>query len=69
MSAKDAVRPRSGLKKAGDYIAAEFKKAGLKPGNPDGTYFQNFTINGAVKQGQAGHARCSRARRTRDRTR
>ncbi len=37
-----------GLKKAGDYIASEFKKAGLKPGNPDGTYFQNFTTNGAI---------------------
>ena len=34
-----------GLKKAGDYVAAEFKKAGLKPGNPDGTWFQNFTID------------------------
>ena len=42
-----------GLKKAGDYIAGEFKKAGLKPGNPDGTYFQNFTINGAIKEGPA----------------
>jgi hypothetical protein len=42
-----------GLKKAGDYIASEFKKAGLKPGNPDGTYFQNYTINGAIKEGPA----------------
>jgi hypothetical protein len=43
----------AGLVKAGDYIAAEFKKAGLKPGNPDGTYFQNFTISGARKIGPA----------------
>ncbi len=38
----------AGLKKAGDYIAEEFRKAGLKPGNPDGTYFQTFTIPGAI---------------------
>ena len=31
-----------GLDKAADYIAAEFKKAGLKPGGVDGTYFQPF---------------------------
>jgi hypothetical protein len=38
-----------GLQKAADYIANEFKKAGLKPGNPDGTYFQTFTIPGTVQ--------------------
>jgi hypothetical protein len=43
----------TGLLKAGDYIAAEFKKAGLKPGNPDGTYFQYFTVSGARKEGPA----------------
>src|SRR5437763_442148 len=32
-----------GINKAADYIAAEFKKAGLKPGGKDG-YFQPFTI-------------------------
>jgi hypothetical protein len=37
-----------GLIRAGDHIANEFKKAGLKPGNPDGTYFYNYTIPGAV---------------------
>ncbi len=37
-----------GAKKAAAYIAIEFKKAGLKPGNPDGTYFQPFTLSGAV---------------------
>jgi Zn-dependent M28 family amino/carboxypeptidase len=42
-----------GIKKASDYIANEFRKAGLKPGNPDGTYFQNYTINGAIKEGPA----------------
>src|SRR5262249_36156337 len=42
----------AGFLKAGDHIATEFKKAGLKPGNPDGTYFQNFTINGALLEGQ-----------------
>src|SRR5258708_25608770 len=34
-----------GINRAADYIAAEFKKAGLKPGGPDDSYFQPFTIN------------------------
>jgi hypothetical protein len=34
-----------GINKAADYIANEFKKAGLKPGGVNGTYFQPFTIN------------------------
>jgi hypothetical protein len=34
-----------GIDKAADYIAAEFKKAGLKPGGPGGSWFQPFTIN------------------------
>src|SRR5258708_6158319 len=29
-----------------NYIADEFKKAGLKPGNPDGTYFQKVPLVG-----------------------
>jgi hypothetical protein len=33
-----------GIDKAADYIAAEFKKAGLKPGGAEGSYFQPFTI-------------------------
>src|SRR5438128_12686556 len=36
-----------GLVLAGDYIANEFKKAGLKPGGVDGTYFQPFAVPGA----------------------
>src|SRR5262245_30495666 len=36
-----------GINKAADYIANEFKKAGLKPGGMGGTYFQHFTIPGA----------------------
>src|SRR5262245_48830708 len=32
------------LEKAGDYIASQFKTAGLKPGAPDGTWFQSFEI-------------------------
>jgi hypothetical protein len=34
-----------GIDKAADYIANEFKKAGLKPGGPRGSYFQPFTIS------------------------
>src|SRR4051794_19592845 len=36
-----------GLNKAAEYIAGEFKKAGLKPGFM-GSYFQPFKIPGAV---------------------
>src|SRR6516165_7991492 len=31
-----------GLEKAADYIADQFKQAGLKPGGVDGTWFQPF---------------------------
>jgi hypothetical protein len=37
-----------GIDKAADYIAAQFKQAGLKPGGADGSYFQPFTINANV---------------------
>src|SRR6516225_1729650 len=37
-----------GINLAADYIAAEFKKAGLKPGGADGSYFQPFTMAGSV---------------------
>jgi hypothetical protein len=33
-----------GIKKAGAYIAAAFREAGLRPGGKDGTYFQPFTV-------------------------
>ena len=39
-----------GIALAADYIANEFKKAGLKPGNPNGTYFQDFTIPASILQ-------------------
>lgn len=32
------------LEKASDYIAAEFKAAGLRPGGPNGSWFQPFDI-------------------------
>ncbi len=34
----------NGIEAAAEYIAANFKKAGLKPGGVDGTYFQPFPI-------------------------
>jgi hypothetical protein len=42
-----------GFEKAADYVANEFKKAGLKPGNPDGSYFQPFTVPGNVLEAPA----------------
>src|SRR5689334_400709 len=37
-----------GINLAADYIAGEFKKAGLKPAGESGSYFQPFTMAGAV---------------------
>jgi hypothetical protein len=55
--ASDACQGRGvtteGIRKAADYIAGEFRKAGLKPGGVDGTYFQPFTMPGAVLEGPA----------------
>ena len=46
--ASDALQGRGNgtpeLDKAADYIAAQFKAAGLQPGGEGGTYFQNFEI-------------------------
>jgi Zn-dependent M28 family amino/carboxypeptidase len=38
-----------GINLAADYIANEFKKAGLQPAGADGTYFQPFPMSGASK--------------------
>jgi hypothetical protein len=58
--ASDACEGRGptthGLDLAADYIAAEFKAAGLKPGAPDGSYFQPFTLPGAVLDAPAAMA-------------
>ncbi len=45
-----------GIEKAADYIAAQFKKAGLAPGSDDGTFFQtwNDVVDG---QGNKGSVR------------
>jgi hypothetical protein len=55
--ASDACEGRGvtteGIRKAADYIAGEFRKAGLKPGGVDDTYFQPFTIPGAVLEAPA----------------
>lgn len=37
-----------GIDKAADYIAEQFRKAGLKPAGANGSYFQPFTINANV---------------------
>jgi hypothetical protein len=39
------------LDKAADYIAAEFKVAGLQPAGDNGTYFQKFTLTTGGKLG------------------
>src|SRR5579884_3199903 len=41
-----------GINRAADYIAAEFRNAGLKPGN-GASYFQPFTLTTSVQQGPA----------------
>src|SRR5262245_60520130 len=40
-----------GINRAADYLAVEFKKAGLKPAGADGSYFQPFTMTGSAKLG------------------
>jgi len=40
-----------GIHRAAEYIANAFKEAGLKPGGPDGSYFQPFSITGSPKLG------------------
>jgi hypothetical protein len=40
----------AGIEKAAAYIAAEFAQAGLKPGEPEGSYFQPFTVGGQSRQ-------------------
>src|SRR5947208_11028362 len=40
-----------GINLAADYIAGEFKKAGLKPAGADGTYFEPFSITTGTKLG------------------
>jgi hypothetical protein len=42
----------SGLDKAADYIAAEFQKAGLKPGGDGSSYFQSWQVTGGQNNEQ-----------------
>jgi hypothetical protein len=41
-----------GINKAADFIAAEFRKAGLKGAMPDGSFFQPFEIKGQARLGK-----------------
>src|SRR5262249_34654863 len=43
------------LEKAGEYIAGQFKAGGLKPGAPDGSWFQSFEIVTGLTVGQGNH--------------
>jgi hypothetical protein len=49
---------------AAEYIAGEFRKAGLKPAGKDGTFFQPFTIKGGVLEGQPSFALVDAAGKT-----
>jgi hypothetical protein len=40
-----------GIDLAAEHVARQFQKAGLKPGGPDGTYFQSFPLVLAAKVG------------------
>ncbi|HLJ97071.1 MAG TPA: M28 family peptidase [Gemmataceae bacterium] len=40
-----------GINLAADYIASEFRQAGLKPAGPDGSYFQPFTMRSGSSLG------------------
>src|SRR5437660_668472 len=40
-----------GIGLAAEYVARQFQKAGLKPGGPDGTYFQPFSLATAARAG------------------
>src|SRR5437660_459394 len=42
-----------GINLAAQYIAEQFKEAGLAPGGKDGSWFQPFTIPGATLRGTA----------------
>jgi hypothetical protein len=42
-----------GLDKAGDYIAAQFKAAGLQPGGSKGSWFQSFELMTGLTVGEA----------------
>ena len=41
-----------GLERAADYIAGEFKRAGLKPGGMEGTWYQPFKVAGRSSLGK-----------------
>src|SRR5262249_30304660 len=51
--ASDACEGRGvsteGIHRAANYIVQEFRKAGLKPGGPGGSYFQRFDVKGPGK--------------------
>ena len=54
--ASDDLRGRGngsvGLERAADYIAAQFKAAGLRPGGPNGEWFQPFELSAGLSIGE-----------------
>ena len=63
--ADDSLQGRAngtpGLERAGDYVAAQFKAVGLRPGGKNGDWFQPFEIVAGIAVGQ-GNALVVRAR-------
>ena len=54
--ASDDLRGRGngseGLERAADYIAAQFKAAGLRPGGPNASWFQPFELDAGLSVGE-----------------
>ena len=54
--ASDELRGRANgsieLERAADYIAAQFETAGLRPGGPDGEWFQRFELEAGLTIGE-----------------
>jgi hypothetical protein len=57
--ASDAMEGRRtgepGAERAADYIEAEFRRIGLRPGGDDGTYRQQFTVRTGARLGERSH--------------
>jgi hypothetical protein len=64
--ASDALEGRgsgtSGADAAASYIAREFRRYGLEPGGPDGSYYRSFSVTTGVELGPGNRLDATRAR-------